>query len=277
MPSTILTYVRKNGIYFFQHHKRHVFYCNVLHLRPTFPRRLKNGPAVHNKALCAQQEHLRAVCSRGLLFDMAALGVERTISHPDLKIVLSEDIIQFELDCNRYLLQIEEINHNWTPSTRVKPTSPKPCIAPELLSSLVLMNTFGGCDEVDDVNNNHILPRMNLRQHCSKENMARRVDTALSAAAFKTSRADPAGATIMFFTKMYTELKRHGAQAAIDHSSKALVNLIIPKLRPPIVRDMIKREHPYWKVETLRPSLFSKQGDRSFPGICEVCRKTPRR
>ena len=79
--------------------------------------------------------------------------------------------------------------------------------------------------------------------------MAGRVDTSLKAVTFKTSRADPAGATIMFFTKVYTEFKRHGAQAAIDHSPKALVNRIIPKLQPPIVRDTIKREHPYWKVE----------------------------
>lgn len=53
----------------------------------------------------------------------------------------------------------------------------------------------------------------------------------------------------MFFSKVYTELKRHSAQAAIEHSCKALVNLIILKLQPPIVRHTIKREYPYWKVE----------------------------
>lgn len=132
---------------------------------------------------------------------MAALGVASTITHPELKIVLSEDIIQLELDFDQYLSRIDEINHNRTPSTRIKPISRKQRIAPELLSALVLMNTFEGCDEIDDENNNHIFAWMNSRQHCSEEDMTGRVDTALNAVTFKTSRADPVGDTIMFLPR----------------------------------------------------------------------------
>lgn len=177
---------------------------------------------------------------------MSALGMVSTIKHPKLTAVLSDAIIQFGLNYDQYLNKIEQINQNRTPSTRIRPTGRKACISPELLQSLFEMDSFEGCDSVEEVTNNHVLTWINSRRYCAEEDIAGRVDEALSEVEFKPSRFDPAGASIMFFSYLRTELRKHGAENAVTQSSKALINLLVPNLQPSVVRDTIKKEQPYW-------------------------------
>ena len=195
---------------------------------------------------------------------MSALGLVSTLRHPELSSVLSEDIIQFEFAYERYLTQIEEVNHNRTPSNRIKPTSRKSCIAPELLSA----HSFAGVEDLESLDNNHIMAWMNSRKHCSAEDLAIRVEAALNGINFKSSRTDPVGAAIMFFSKVYTELRRNGAESAITNASKPLITLLIPKLQPQVVRDTIKTEHPYWPSE--------KRYDLKYfqSKVCEISRES---
>jgi len=50
----------------------------------------------------------------------------------------------------------------------------------------------------------------------------------------------------MFYTSLCTELRRQGAESAVAIASKALITQIIPKLRPAMVRETVRTEHPYW-------------------------------
>lgn len=177
---------------------------------------------------------------------MSALGLVSTIRHPELHTALSEDIARFSLEYERYLNEVADVNRNRTPENRIRPTGRKACICPDLLVSLVSMKVFAGCDTVEDVTNTQVHQWMISRTDRGEQVLSARVEAAVNETQFKPLLKDPEGATLMFFSQLHSSLRKFGASSAIQSSPKALINLVIPKLQPTIVRDTVAKEHDYW-------------------------------
>lgn len=145
---------------------------------------------------------------------MSGLGVS-TITAPELKTVQGDAVIKFKIGYERYLRQIQDINRSKSASQKIKPADVKACIGPELLLSLITLNTFPDCTTPDDVNTTHVEDWLKTRERCSTDDMPAHVKDALSRVKFKPDRSGPAGATLQFFTDTMTELRRNRVGHAI--------------------------------------------------------------
>lgn len=169
-----------------------------------------------------------------------------TITAPQLKSVMGEDVSTFKIKYDAYLNKVAEFNKGRAKEQTLPPAGYKSCIEPELLSSLVLLNTFPAREMVDDVTDEDVSGWLKTRSRVSGKAVDSQVSDALRRITFKPRSSDPQGAALRFFTSVTTELNRNCAAHVITESPKALIQELMPKLEPKSLRDKMTSAMKFW-------------------------------
>ena len=165
-----------------------------------------------------------------------AIGLVKELRHPILKSLLSKDVITFRSRYNSYTRQIDELNAQRSASNQLKPTEFQHCIEAVLLKGMLALKLFdefaelqqGQEIEAGDLTHEIVEAWIDDRAKVVQKDVASRVSMALSEVKYKPSRADPIGATTMFFTDILQSLEEHGCQSVPFTSGKELAKQIMP-------------------------------------------------
>jgi hypothetical protein len=107
------------------------------------------------------------------------------------------------------------------------------------------------------------------------EEVAERIDTALEQVRWTPKHDDPHGSALDFFVQAHQALRKNGVEDAVHDNGKQLIELVMPKLQPAMVRDTMKRDMRFWKSEERKD--FGVFIQRATKVVIEAARYTTRK
>ena len=99
---------------------------------------------------------------------------------------------------------------------------------------------FAPAKKVEDVSEETITTLLDELGRCSSENIPDQLRDALSRVKKEVGQADPKGASRAFVADMNIELRRNRVEHIKSESPKQLIQLLIPKLEPAVLRRRMK-------------------------------------
>jgi hypothetical protein len=172
-----------------------------------------------------------------------------TIQAPILKSTLRAKVVEFLSRYEKYVTSLEDVKNQLGQGVpHTVPASRKQCIDGELLAGLVGIRAIKDATTVDDVTDARVLSWLHSRIAAPAE-IAYRIDAALEEVRWVVLHYDPHGSALDFLVNVHTALRKNGVGDAIHDNGKQLIELVVQKLQPNVVRDTIKKDMRFWKSE----------------------------
>jgi hypothetical protein len=177
-------------------------------------------------------------------------GTVNTVQAPILVSTLRAKVVEFLSRYDKYVTSLEDVNSQLGPGVpHTVPATRKQCIDSELLAGLVGIHAIPDVTTVDDLTAEGVLLWLQGRILSPIEEVAERIDTALEQVKWTSQHDDPHGSALDFFVQVHQALRKNGVQDAVHDNGKQLIELVMPKLQPAMVRDTMKRDMRFWKSE----------------------------
>lgn len=128
---------------------------------------------------------------------------------PELKSVMEEEVLKFNLAYHAYLTKFDEFNNSRVQSQRIPPALIKSCVLPVVLDSMVLRHAFPGISDIQHVTDSLVNDWVEIRCHVPINEMQKPVSDAHRRVCFIPNSSDPEGAAFRFFILITTEFVRY--------------------------------------------------------------------
>lgn len=153
---------------------------------------------------------------------------------------MGEEIVKSTVAYDHYERQVYVMRTGIGTYKKAKVVGRKCCIMAEILMSLTELGQLGGAKKVEEVTDDMVKNCMLDRGRCSSERTPEHFRDALSLVKVEPDVRDPQRDVLTFFADVATELRRSRAQKLKDEYPKALFELLIPKIGPAILQDVMK-------------------------------------
>ena len=193
---------------------------------------------------------------------------------PSLRSAKGAYIVRFKTAYEHYVRKVAVLNAGNPPEKAVKEVSRKSCIDPDLIMSLTENDEFAPAEKVEDVTEDRITIWLDELGRCSSENVPDQLRDALSRVKFEVDQADPKGAARAFFSDLNTELRRNRVDHIKSESPKQLIQLLIPKLEPAVLRGRLKDAFEFWSEEQKNNLKHFRDTTASVAAECARFEKT---
>ena len=192
---------------------------------------------------------------------MSDYGVVSKITASTLSIVRQDSLIKFDNEYTWYSDKIKQVNLGRASSSRITPSSIRQCIDATLQTTLCIIGKKDNASTMEEANDGTVQKWVEEQLSLAPEDLTERVRSAIDSVCCQVNKQGPSGSALYFVVNIVSALDRNNASEIIKdkEACKGLIVRMINKLKPPELRERMKKAREYWKSDNKADISYFEQ------------------